>query len=325
MLPLPFPGLDRCNAYLLADDEGSILVDCGIWDPSADDGGFSELEAAVTATGHSLPDVATLIVTHPHTDHYGMAGKVAEVTGCEVWMHAAAHAELEMFGEPKVMATELRAMLSKHGVASDEITELVAFEDWRPFVHSLIEASKWVNEGDGVEAGGRSWTFVHTPGHDRASICLWSAADRILISGDTLLGSITPHIDFRRGDENPLAEFLASLKRIEQLDPVLVLPGHGRPFEDGAQRARITAQHHERRLGAIVQVVRREPHTANEITDEIFSRTLLNFERRLALGEALAHLAYLRRSGEIERFESSDGTFLYRKASRRSRDDGSES
>jgi glyoxylase-like metal-dependent hydrolase (beta-lactamase superfamily II) len=321
VLPLPFPGLDRCNAYLLADDEGSILVDCGIWDPNADDGGLSELDAAVTATGHALADIRTLIVTHPHTDHYGMAGKVTEVTGCEVWMHAAARAELEMYGDPKVMASELRAMLSQHGVTPDEIEELVAFEDWSPFVHSLVEASKWVGEGDTAEADGRNWAFVHTPGHDGASICLWSPDDRILISGDTLLGSITPHIDFRRGDENPLAEFLASLKRIEQLDPALVLPGHGRPFEDGGERARVTTQHHERRLGAIVQVVRREPHTANEITDEIFSRTLLNFERRLALGEALAHLAYLRRSGEIERLESSDGTFLYKKASQRSRDD----
>jgi glyoxylase-like metal-dependent hydrolase (beta-lactamase superfamily II) len=322
VLPLPFPGLERCNAYLLADDDGSILVDCGIWDPSAEDGGFSELDAAVTATGQAMADIATLIVTHPHTDHYGMAGKVNEVTGCEVWMHAAARAELEMYGDPKVMADELGAMLRQHGVAPDEIDELVAYEDWRPFVHSLVEASKWVSEDDAVEAGGRNWSFVHTPGHDGASICLWSATDRILISGDTLLGSITPHIDFRRGDENPLAEFLASLKRIEQLDPALVLPGHGRPFEDGGERARVTAQHHERRLGAILQVVRREPHTAKEITDGIFSDTLLNFERRLALGEALAHLAYLRRSGEIERLESSDGTFLYKKATRRSRGDG---
>jgi glyoxylase-like metal-dependent hydrolase (beta-lactamase superfamily II) len=321
VLPLPFPGLDRCNAYLLAGDEGCTLVDCGIWDPNASDGGFSELDAAVAATGHSVADIATLVVTHPHTDHYGMAGKVVEVTGCELWMHAAARAELEMYLDPEVLAGELRAMLGRHGVGSDEIDELAAFEDWRPFVHSMVEASRWVGDGDTMEVGRRTWTFVHTPGHDGASICLWSATDRILISGDTLLGSITPHIDFRRGDENPLGDFLASLKRIEQLDPALVLPGHGRPFEDGADRARVTAQHHDRRLGAIVQVVRREPHTANEITDEIFSRTLLNFERRLALGEALAHLAYLRRSGEIERFEGSDGRFLYKKASRRSRDD----
>ncbi|HZK50879.1 MAG TPA: MBL fold metallo-hydrolase, partial [Actinomycetota bacterium] len=161
---------------------------------------------------------------------------------------------------------------------------------------------------------------IHTPGHDLAHICLWAFDGRILISGDTLLGSVTPHIDFRRGDDNPLSDYLASLKTIEALEPALVLPGHGRPFEDGAERARVTARHHDRRLGAIVQVVRREPHTASEITNEIFGDTLLNFQRRLAFGEALAHLAYLRRNGEVERIESEDKKFLYKKKSRRVRD-----
>ena len=39
-------------------------------------------------------------------------------------------------------------------------------------------------------------------------------------------------------------------------------------------------------------------------------------QRRLALGEALAHLAYLRKRGEVERIVNDDGTFMYRKKSR---------
>jgi glyoxylase-like metal-dependent hydrolase (beta-lactamase superfamily II) len=305
------------NAYLLSDPEGSFLVDCGIWDPNADDGGFKELEAAVGGMGRSLEDVKVLMITHAHIDHFGMAGRLVEEVGCELWMHEAARDQLEMYGNPDARAEEMRAMLADHGASSEDIAELTAFEDWRPFVHSLSGASRWLREGETFNVGGRTWTIVHTPGHDAAHICLWAEEDRILLSGDTLLGSVTPHIDFRRGDENPLGDYLASLAKIEGLEPRLVLPGHGRPFEDGAERARVTARHHERRLGAIVQVVRREPHTANEITDEIFGETLLNFERRLAFGEALAHLAYLRRSGEIERLESEDKKFLYIKKSRR--------
>ena len=96
----------------------------------------------------------------------------------------------------------------------------------------------------------------------------------------------------------------------------MVLPGHGHPFEEGAERARIIQRHHDRRLGSILQVIRREPCTAERITEEIFGGELLNFQKRLALGEALAHLAYLRKRGEIERIEE-NGTFLYRKVSRR--------
>ncbi|MGH2698014.1 MAG: MBL fold metallo-hydrolase [Actinomycetota bacterium] len=325
VLPLPFPGLDRVNAYLLHGDEGSVLVDCGMWDPNARGGGFPELEAAIEATGHGLTDIRTLIVTHPHVDHYGTAGRLVDEVGCELWIHEAARAELEMYRDPEALGERTRAMLADHGVGPEEIEELTAFEDWRPFVHSLVEATRWLTGGESFDAGTRRWTVVHTPGHDRAHICLWAEADRILISGDTLLGSITPHIDFRRGDDDPLGDFLASLAKIEALDPALVLPGHGRPFPDGADRARVTARHHDRRLGAIVQVVRREPHTASEITDEIFGGTLLNFQRRLALGEALAHLAHLRRNDEVERTESADKKFLYKKRSRRGRDENEES
>jgi hypothetical protein len=68
-------------------------------------------------------------------------------------------------------------------------------------------------------------------------------------------------------------------------------------------------------------VIRNEPHSADEITDEIFGTTLLDFQRRLALGEALAHIAYLRHQGDIERIEDPDGTFRYRKVRRRHRSD----
>jgi glyoxylase-like metal-dependent hydrolase (beta-lactamase superfamily II) len=322
VLPLPFPGLDRVNAYLLHDDEGSILVDCGIWDPNADGGGLHEVEAALEATDHKLADIKTLIVTHPHIDHFGMAGKVVDEVDCELWMHEAARAELEMYRDPETLVEEMRAMLEDHGVGPDEIEELTAFEDWRPFVVSLDDATRWLRGGEAFDAGSREWTVVHTPGHDLAHVCLWAGEDRTLISGDTLLGSITPHIDFRRGDDDPLGDYLASLARIEALEPALVLPGHGRPFTDGAGRADVTARHHERRLGAIVQVVRHEPRSAREITDEIFGDTLLNFQRRLAIGEALAHLAYLRRHDEVERVESDEKKFLYKKKSRRGQQAG---
>jgi glyoxylase-like metal-dependent hydrolase (beta-lactamase superfamily II) len=320
VLPLPFPGLDRVNAYLLDDPQGSFLVDCGIWDPNADDGGFKELDSAVGGTGRSLEDVKVVIITHAHIDHIGMAGRLVEEMGCELWMHEAARDQLEMYRNPDPRADEMRAMLADHGVSDEEIGELTAFEDWRPFVHPLSGANRWLRAGETFNVGSRTWTILHTPGHDPAHICLWTEEERILISGDTLLGSVTPHIDFRRGDENPLGDYLDSLAKIEALEPALVLPGHGRPFEEGAERARVTARHHDRRLGAIVQVVRREPHTANEITDEIFGDTLLNFERRLAFGEALAHLAYLRQNSEVERFRNDDGVFLYKKKSRQAGD-----
>lgn len=317
VLPLPFPGLTHVNAYLVRDDDGCTLVDCGIYDPALDDGGFPELVDALKACDVSVSDVSRLVVTHPHIDHYGMAGRLIEEAGCELWMHEASSEDLASYRDPSGAAERLREMLEDHGTPPEEVEDLAAFEDWRPFVSEVVEAAVPLKGGETFIAGGRNWSIVHTPGHARSHVCVWDTRDRILMSGDHLLPTITPHIDFKRGDRDPLGDFLASLEKTVDLDPALVLPGHGRPFEDGGERARVIIRHHDRRLGSILQVIRREAHTADEITDEIFGDELLNFERRLALGEALAHLAHLRSAGEIERVERPDGTFAYRKTSRR--------
>ena len=298
-----------------------MLVDCGIYVPDdSRDHGWDDLVEAIGVCDYTPADVRRVIVTHPHIDHYGMAGRLVEETGCELWMHRLAREEIEIYRDPDSARAKLRELLADHGVGGEELDELTAFEDWRPFVSSVVEANRWLDDGDRFEAGGREWEIVHTPGHAHSHICVWTAADRALVSGDHLLPTITPHIDYeRQGEEDPLGDFLESLARIEELDPTLVLPGHGRPFAEGAERARIIARHHDRRLGAVLQVIRREPKTASEITEEIFGATLLHFQKRMALGEALAHLAYLLKRGEVERVEGEGGIYLYKKVDRRRR------
>lgn len=317
VLPLPFPVLDHVNAFLLAADE-PVLVDCGIYLPDETDHGWPDVSAAFEASGIKPTDVKRLVITHPHIDHYGMAGRFVAETGCELWMHEEAQSDLEVYRDPQAVIGRLRQMFADHGVSGTDLDELVAYEDLRSLVSEVIEPTRPLSGGERLKVGKREWEVVYTPGHSRAHICLWSGEDRILISGDHLLPTITPHIDFKRGeDEDPLADFLESLATVQRLDPQLVLPGHGHPFEEGAERARIVERHHDRRLGSILQVIRREPMTADRITEEIFGGELLDFQRRLALGEALAHLAYLRRRGEIERFKDANGVYLYKKVSRK--------
>jgi glyoxylase-like metal-dependent hydrolase (beta-lactamase superfamily II) len=318
VLSLPWPGLDRVNAYLLEAADGCTLVDAGMFLPDSEHHGWDDVEAAFAATGHKPSDVTRLVISHTHIDHYGMAGRFVEETGCEFWAHRAADKDIELYQHPEERVRRLTELFTDHGVAGDEIEELTQFEDWRRFISKDVVPTHHVEDGDAISVGGRDWQVVYTPGHSENHICLWSPADRLLISGDHLLPTITPHIDYERyGEKDPLGDFLESLTKVEKLDPAISLPGHGGPFEEGAERARIVARHHDRRLGSILQVVRHQAHTAEEITQEIFGSTLLNFQKRLALGEALAHIKYLSRRGEIERVKGEDGTWLYKKASRR--------
>ncbi|HYP24541.1 MAG TPA: MBL fold metallo-hydrolase, partial [Actinomycetota bacterium] len=199
VLPLPFPGLNAVNAFLLAGDGGATLVDCGIRNPQPDgDHGWDEIKAALAAAESSAGAIERLVVTHTHIDHYGMAARFLEETGCELWMHREAHDEIELYRDPEGAKENLRELLSDHGASPAELDELTQFEDWRPFVAGVVEATHSCDGGETFTAGGREWAVVYTPGHARSHVCLWNARDALLISGDHLLPTITPHIDFER-------------------------------------------------------------------------------------------------------------------------------
>jgi glyoxylase-like metal-dependent hydrolase (beta-lactamase superfamily II) len=139
---------------------------------------------------------------------------------------------------------------------------------------------------------------------------LWSPTDKLLFSGDHLLPAVTPPVTFERGfDRDPLRSYLASLKLVAERDPTLVMPGHGRAFADGRRRVDAITRNKQRRLDAIHAMIRSRPCTVREIAEVQVAKALLKFQRNLAMAETLAHLAYLRWQGLIERRTREDGVY----------------
>ena len=70
LLRLPLTGSpSHTNGYLIRADDGWTLVDCG-WDmPDV----LEALRSQISEIGARLEDIRTLVITHFHTDHYGMA------------------------------------------------------------------------------------------------------------------------------------------------------------------------------------------------------------------------------------------------------------
>ena len=70
-VPTPFPRspLRYVLAYLIEAPGGLAIIDTG-W-PS--DEAWDGLVAGVRETGHEISDVAAVLVTHFHADHYGLA------------------------------------------------------------------------------------------------------------------------------------------------------------------------------------------------------------------------------------------------------------
>jgi len=309
-VPIGMNSIESVNVYVLADGDRVTLVDCGVWRPSPEDG-LAPLERGLEGAGYALRDISRLVVTHAHIDHYGLAGRLMELTGAELWMHAMTDLDCEKYRHPDTARARRRDTYADHGIPDSELDLLAgSLSRWMPYLHSVVEASTRLRGGESVRIGERTWQVVHTPGHSLGHVCLWSAEDRLLFSGDHLLPGVTPPVTFERGfDADPLRSYLDSLQKIAELDPALVLPGHGRPFHDGRRRIEVIQRNKLRRMQGIRELIEEQPQTVGAIAERLVAKAMLGFQRNMALSETLAHIAYLRWSGVIERRIRPDGIY----------------
>lgn len=310
-LPVGLHRIETVNVYALADGDRVTLVDCGVWRADTDDDGLTALETALRGAGYELRDVARIIVTHAHIDHYGLAGRLMELTGAELWMHALTDLDCEKYRHPDTAVARRRDTYADHGLPEADWKSVAhGLEEWLPYLYSVVEASTRLRGGEWIGIGGRDWEVVHTPGHSVGHICLWSPRLGALLSGDHLLPGVTPPVTFERGfDADPLRSYLDSLARIAEREPRLVLPGHGEPFHDCARRIEVITRNKIRRLHAIRELIEERPRTVVEIAEQIFTHALLSYQRSFALSETLAHIAYLRGSGLVERRIRADNVY----------------
>lgn len=314
VLPLGLHGITSVNAYLLPDPSGATLVDCGIAPPGAPGGqGLDPLTAALRACGASLSDVRRVVVTHPHVDHYGLAGEVVRASGAQLWMHVRADADVARYRDLPAAAASYRQMLADHGVRGEALEQAGAgVLEWLPAMPSLGEATTRLRGGERFVAAGREWELVHTPGHSPGHVCLWAADDRLLLSGDHLLPGVVPPVTYERGLAlDPLGAYLASLHRIEQLAPATVLPGHDPPFPDGARRARTIARSKHRRLAEVLRILAAEPLTAADLALRMYGAELQGWRRSFVVAEVLAYLAHHDVRGSAYRVLRSDGVEVW--------------
>ncbi|HEY0001055.1 MAG TPA: MBL fold metallo-hydrolase [Actinoplanes sp.] len=310
-LPVGVHGIDTVNAYVLADGAHVTLVDCGVWRADPDSDGLAELRQGLRTAGYELSDVSRIVITHAHIDHYGLAGRLMELTGAELWMHALTDLDCEKYRHPDTAVARRRDTYTDHGLPAAELPAVAhGLDDWMPYLHSVVEASTRLHGGEKITIGGRDWAVVHTPGHSTGHVCLWSPDLEVVLSGDHLLPGVTPPVTFERGfDADPLRSYLASLRRIAELRAERVLPGHGHPFGDVQRRIEAILRNKLRRLDTIRQVIVGGPATVVQVADRAFSRVMLQHQRSFALAETLAHIAYLRHDGLVERRVRPDGVY----------------
>ncbi len=309
-LPLPIPRLPSVNAYVFPGDEGVTVVDPG----GGHDEGYQALVAGLAELGFGLDELAAVVGTHLHPDHMGLATRLVEETGCGYVLHASALDRIDGYNDWQPIRQHVADLARRHGAPEERVAELgedTARPDWAP---QSMKPTHTVADGDEIPvAPGRVLTAVHTPGHDTSHICLVDSATGFLMSGDHVLPGITPFVPFPPDDPDNLGTYLASLERVERLDPPLTLPAHLGLIDRGAARAHQLRLHHRRRLDGMLEQFQHGPRTAWEVMGEAFRPNLPPLHTRLALQETLAHLEYLRQRGQLRLVDENAPVLAYRR------------
>jgi glyoxylase-like metal-dependent hydrolase (beta-lactamase superfamily II) len=224
-LPITMPGLGHVNCYALEDERGVAVVDPGLPGPQP----WDSLVARLGAAGIPLARVHTVIVTHSHPDHFGGAVRIREETGADIVTHERFRVwwdPTEIDAEDPESAPDGQSDVPPSGPwdrplpwggqrdwGNQEEMMTTHREEMRTHM-KVPRPSRRLEDAQMVSFAGREWVALHTPGHTLDHLCLYDPTEGVVLSGDHVLPTITPHISGVEGAGDTLALFFDSLVRM---------------------------------------------------------------------------------------------------------------
>ena len=294
--------LGPVNVHLV-DQQPLTLVDTGPNLPEA----LEALEDGLHSVGHRVEEIERIVLTHMHEDHCGLAATIQAASGATVFAHpweAQRHRGYEDYHQ-------VVPLLERAGVPGAVVERFrTGYREMRKLGGDPFDVET-IDDGDTLEFERGSFEVVHTPGHTPGSICLFRAADRMLIAADTVLEKITPNpvlspdpLDSSRRFPS-LGEYLVSLSRLRALAPTVVKGGHGgdvTDFEGYFNRVVRFNDDRQKRLGSLLPDT---GATAWEASLALFPSAERE-HRFLALSETVAHLDFGVAEGRFARHDRDD-------------------
>jgi glyoxylase-like metal-dependent hydrolase (beta-lactamase superfamily II) len=282
-IPTPFR-VGAVNIYLMGD----TLIDTGPLTPFTLQRVMEVLDT----------NIDTILITHGHVDHHGLAFQIKTRMGCSVLVHQYDQNVVTEY--PHEILHKLQAykiFLKKAGISKKMIDSFqTIYVSYRQYGEPCT--THLLNETVNTSLG--SLKVVHTPGHTAGSVCF--LLDDVLFSGDTLLPTIStnPSIHALFDERCGLRAYQSSLHILKSLPVSLVLPGHGALIEDHKKRIREILQEHSERRLQVLESLHNGPRSLIDIQNAVFGPVHPS-ALVLALSECYDHLCLLEKEDIIER------------------------
>jgi len=300
-VPLPGSPLKATNSYVIKDGGRSLVIDTG-WNT---EDCMKALSSGLEECGVDLHK-SDFLITHLHADHSGLVAALV-TDSSKVYL---SHGDAAVIGSAAVPGFWEREtdFARRHGFSPEELERVMGSHPGRRYSAKERLDFSTLKDGDTIGIGDYLFEVIETPGHTEGHICLYERSGRILISGDHILGDITPNISLWSDARNPLREYLDSLDRVYDLDVDIVLPGHRSVIRDHRGRIDELKWHHRARLDEVLSILeggrQNVFQVASQMTWDIDCESWEAFpvaQKWFAFGEAAAHLKYLEGEGRVMR------------------------
>ncbi|MBT2452390.1 MBL fold metallo-hydrolase [Streptomyces sp. ISL-43] len=229
IIPIPVLGKHAVNAYLLLGSR-PVVVDAGT------PGSARTIHDHMARHGVDPADLALIVITHGHIDHFGSAAELHRLTGARIAGHVA---DLGPYRTGRVREPYFPTGPMGRLMAKNKKLHVEA-DPFDPDV--LIEG-----ETDLTDFGIAA-RVMPTPGHTAGSISVLTD-DGDLVAGDLVANSFMGLIPGRPANppfhDDPHRN-LASLREMLALNPTSLHVGHGTPLDP--DRVRRWADREQRRL-----------------------------------------------------------------------------
>jgi glyoxylase-like metal-dependent hydrolase (beta-lactamase superfamily II) len=296
-VPTPFP-VGPVNVHLVTK-EPVTLIDTG---PLTDEA-WEALEAGLAKAGLKVADVERVLLTHGHQDHFGLAQKVAGLSGARLLGGRPDRALFRMRRDVKLMLDSLARADFGLGERFLIMAAVCHVE------HFATPLSAWDELQGGETLPGDGWSVVvrSTPGHTPGSLTFEIPEAGILFTGDTVLCDITPNAIVEEDPERPGAPFRSVTRYFETLDAIgesnaasSLLTGHGRAITDYPAHREKVRKKYVRRVRGIEHLLASGPKTVRDLVVAVFP-TVKAVNVFLAYSEILGFLMYLEDGGRVEK------------------------